>query len=101
MTVQGRIIMELHMKKDQSDLHNLPERALIMKLTYENQSNVVATLRAFRCRKKLSGGPMSPQNVTNMISRLEEPGSLYVQHDRKRKSISAEVISEITTAVVQ
>ena len=80
---------------------NLPERALIVKLFYENQGNAVAALREFRRRKKLRRGPMSPQGVRDMISRFETTGSLGVQRGRGRKPIGAEVVSEVATAVVE
>lgn len=80
---------------------SLPERALIVKLFYENQGNAVAALREFRRRKKLRRGPMSPQGVRDMISRFETTGSLGVQRGRGRKPIGAAVVSEVATAVVE
>lgn len=80
---------------------SLPERALIVKLFYENHGNAAAALREFRRRKMLRSGPMSPQGVRDMISRFEKTGSLCVQRGRGRKPISAEVVSEVATAVVE
>ncbi|GFT19085.1 DUF4817 domain-containing protein [Nephila pilipes] len=78
---------------------SFPERALVMKLFYENQGNIVSIFHAFRLRKKLLHGPMSPQGMRDMISRFEENGPLCGQYSKRRKSISARVISAVATDV--
>ncbi|GBL92397.1 hypothetical protein AVEN_174691-1 [Araneus ventricosus] len=80
---------------------SLPERALIVKLFYENQGNAVVALREFRGRKKVRRRPTSPQGVRDMISRFDKTGWLCVLQGKGRKPISAKVVSEVATAVVE
>ncbi|GFT25085.1 hypothetical protein NPIL_249721, partial [Nephila pilipes] len=56
-------------------------------------------LRAFRCRRMLHRGPLSPQDVRDVISRFEET-MLSVQRNRGRNLISAKV-SEVAMSVIE
>ena len=60
----------------------LPERALLVKLFYENKGNAAAALREFRRLKNLRKGPLLPQALRRMISRFEKTGDLRVQPGR-------------------
>ena len=56
----------------------LPERALLVKLFYENKGKAAAALRKFRLIKNLRKGPLLPQAVKRMIARFEKTGDLRV-----------------------
>ncbi|KAJ4431716.1 hypothetical protein ANN_20318 [Periplaneta americana] len=48
------------------------DRALLVKLFYQNGSNSNAALREYRRQKQLRRGPMSSNGLKNMMERFEE-----------------------------
>ena len=63
----------------------LPERALLVKLFYENKRNSAAALRKFRLIKNLRKRPLLPQALKRMIVRFEKTRDLRIQPGRERK----------------
>lgn len=79
----------------------LPERALLVKLFYENKGNAPAALREFRRLKDLRKGPLLPQALRRMIARFEETGHLGVQPGRGRKPVRSDVVEDVATGIVE
>ncbi|GFU74182.1 retrovirus-related Pol polyprotein from transposon opus [Trichonephila clavipes] len=67
----------------------LPDRALLVKLFYQNDNSVIVALRKFRTLKGLRKGPLTAKNLLLMVTKFEETGSLNLRSGRG-KSVSAE-----------
>lgn len=77
------------------------DRALLVKLFYQNGSNSVAALREYRRLKGLRKGPMSKNGLKKMIMKFEATGDFGVQPGRGRKPVANETVADVTTAVVE
>ena len=76
------------------------ERALLMKIFYQNGSNNSATLKEFRRMKRLRRGPMSVNGLKTMISVFEETAELGVIPDtRERRPENLERVQQIDDAI--
>lgn len=60
------------------------DRALLVKLFYQNGGNLSTALREYRRLKCLRKGPMSRQALKKMIQKFEETGDLGVMRRRGR-----------------
>lgn len=78
----------------------LKEKALLVKLFYQNNSNAAAALREFRKLKDVRRGPMSDRGVHKMIKKFEETGKLDILPGRGRKKVDISSIEDIATAAV-
>lgn len=78
---------------------SLVERALLVKLFYENKGNSAAAVREFRRIKNLRRGPMSTKGIRAMIKRFEETGKLGVRPGRGRKPVTPVLVDAVKTAV--
>lgn len=89
-------------ERNHSSAVNMPlnkkERALIVKLFYQNESNASAALRAYRRMKNLRRGPMSSSAVQRMIRKFEETGSLDVAPGRGRRATQPATVDEVAIA---
>ncbi|GFW94696.1 uncharacterized protein TNCV_4247361 [Trichonephila clavipes] len=72
----------------------LPDRALLVKLFYQNDNSAIVTLRKFRTLKGLRKGPLTAKNLRLMVTKFEETGSLNVRSGRGKKAVSAEAIEK-------
>ena len=79
----------------------LPERALLVKLFYENKGNAAAALRKFRLIKNLRKGPLLPQALKRMIARLEKTGDLRIQPGRGRKQTFFDLVEDVASAIIE
>ena len=52
----------------------LKEKALLVKLFYQNNSNAAASLREFQKLKDVRCGPMLDRGVHKMVKKFEEIG---------------------------
>lgn len=77
----------------------LQERALLVKLFYQNGDSATEALRKFRSLKRLRKGPLSSQGLTNMITKFEATGTLGIQPGRGRKCVAAQVVDDVATQV--
>ena len=75
------------------------DRALLVKLFYQNGSNSNAALRKYRQQKGLRRGPMSINGLKKMMKKFEETGELGVAPGRGRRPIPVEVVDEVAVAV--
>ena len=57
---------------------NKKEYALLVTISHQNGSNYSATLREFRRIKRLRRGPISINELKNMIPKFEETGELSI-----------------------
>ncbi|GFX20009.1 agmatinase, mitochondrial [Trichonephila clavipes] len=73
------------------------ERALLVKLYYQNGNSATKALRKFRSLKRLRKGPLSSQGLTKMIRKFEATGTLGIQSGRKRKCVAAHVVNDVVT----
>ena len=62
----------------------LPNRALLVKLFYENKGTAPVSLLKFRLLKNLRKGPLLPQALMRLIAPFEITGDLRVQPTRGR-----------------
>ncbi|GFT89401.1 uncharacterized protein TNCV_4386871 [Trichonephila clavipes] len=76
----------------------LPNRALLVKLFYQNNSSSIVALRKFRTLKGIRKGPFTDKNLRLMVTKFEETGSLNARFGRGR-SVSAEAIEKVTLQV--
>ncbi|GFX44286.1 DUF4817 domain-containing protein [Trichonephila clavipes] len=76
----------------------LPDRALLVKLFYQNNNSAIVGLQKFRTLKGMRKGPMTAINLRLMVTKFEETGSLNVRSGRGRKRVSAEAIEESCTS---
>ncbi|GFV96488.1 uncharacterized protein TNCV_1999401 [Trichonephila clavipes] len=77
----------------------LPDRALLVKLFYQNDNSAIVALRKFRTIKGLRKGPLSAKNLRLMVTKFEETGSLNVRSGRGKKPVSAEAIEKVALQV--
>ncbi|GFT88406.1 DUF4817 domain-containing protein [Trichonephila clavipes] len=77
----------------------LPDRALLVKLFYQNDNSAIVALRKFRTLKGLRKGPLTAKNLPLMVTKFEETGSLNVRSRRGKKSVSAEAIEKVALQV--
>ncbi|GFX09021.1 hypothetical protein TNCV_4166001 [Trichonephila clavipes] len=74
---------------------HLPDRALLVKLFYQNDNSAIVALRKFRTFKGTRKGPLTVINLGLMVTKFEETGSLNVRSGRGRKPVSAEAIEKV------
>ncbi|GFT22320.1 DUF4817 domain-containing protein [Trichonephila clavipes] len=77
----------------------LPDRALLVKLFYQNDHSTIVDLRKFRILKGMRKGPLTAINLQLMVTKFEETGSLTVRSGRGRKPVSAEAIEKVALQV--
>ncbi|GFV52693.1 DUF4817 domain-containing protein [Trichonephila clavipes] len=77
----------------------LPDRALLVKLFYQNDNSAIVALRKFRTLKGLGKGPLTAKNLRLMVTKFEETESLNVRSGRGKKPVSAEAIEKVTLQV--
>ncbi|GFX43386.1 uncharacterized protein TNCV_4874061 [Trichonephila clavipes] len=73
----------------------LPDRALLVKLFYQNDNSAIVGLGKFWTLKGLRKCPLAAKNLRLMITKFEETGSLNVRSGRGKKPISAEAIEKV------
>ncbi|GFS81324.1 DUF4817 domain-containing protein [Trichonephila clavipes] len=77
----------------------LPDRALIVKLFYQNDNSALVALRKFRTLEGMRKGPLTVKNLQLMVTKFEETESLNVRSGRGRKPVSTEAIEEVALQV--
>ncbi|GFY34452.1 hypothetical protein TNCV_2821381 [Trichonephila clavipes] len=77
----------------------LPDRALLVKLFYQNDNSAIVALRKFRTLKGLRKGPLTAKNLQLMVTKFEKTGSLNVCSGRGNKPVSAEAIEKVVLQV--
>ncbi|GFW44439.1 hypothetical protein TNCV_1748681 [Trichonephila clavipes] len=77
---------------------SLVERALLVKLFYENKMNASVAVLEFRHRKDIRCEPMSTEGIRAMIKRCEM-SKLGVEPGRCRKPITPVLVDAVKTAV--
>ncbi|GFU47563.1 uncharacterized protein TNCV_2442911 [Trichonephila clavipes] len=77
----------------------LPDRALLVKLFYQNDNSAIVALRKFWTLKGLRKGPFTAKNLRLMVTKFEETGSSNVRSGRGKKPISSEAIEKIALQV--
>ncbi|GBN16768.1 hypothetical protein AVEN_156101-1 [Araneus ventricosus] len=77
------------------------ERALLMKLFYQNNSNLSTALREYHHLNGLRKQPMSRRALKKMITKFEETGELGVLQGKGRKRLSNETAEEVPLAAVE
>ena len=80
---------------------SLPDRALLLKLFYQNGDNAAKALRLYRGQKSLRKGPVTPCALRRMVKRFEETGSFAVQAGRGRRKRIPQLMEDVATAVVE
>ncbi|GFR07069.1 hypothetical protein TNCT_525251 [Trichonephila clavata] len=78
---------------------SLIERALMMKLFYENKGYAFAAVCEIRRRKNLLRVPMSAKGIQSMIKRFEEMRKLGVKPGRGRKRVTPVLVEGVKTAI--
>ncbi|GFS68755.1 hypothetical protein TNCV_408611 [Trichonephila clavipes] len=77
---------------------NKKERALLVKIFYQNGSNYLATLKEYRRMKRLRC-QTSVNGLKNMISKFEETGELGVISGTGRRPVKPERVQQIDHAI--
>ncbi|GFW30315.1 uncharacterized protein TNCV_3850861 [Trichonephila clavipes] len=77
----------------------LPDRALLVKLFYQNDNSAIVALRKFRILKGMRKGQLTAINLQLMVTKFKETGSLNVRSGRGRKPVSAEAIEKVALQV--
>ncbi|GFV61386.1 DUF4817 domain-containing protein [Trichonephila clavipes] len=77
----------------------LQDRALLVKLFYQNNNSAIVGLQKFRTLKGMQKGPLTAINLRLMETKFEETGSLNVRSGRGRKRVSAEAIEKVALQV--
>ncbi|GFT54240.1 DUF4817 domain-containing protein [Trichonephila clavipes] len=77
----------------------LPDRALLVKLFYQNDNSAIVALRKFRKLKGLRKGPLTAKNLRLIVTKFEETGSLNVRSGIGKKQLSAEAKEKVTLQV--
>ncbi|GFX52012.1 uncharacterized protein TNCV_4653411 [Trichonephila clavipes] len=77
----------------------LLDRALLVKLFYQNDNSVIVALRKFWTLKEMREGPLTAKNLRLMVTKFEETGSLNVRSGRGRKPVFAEAIEKVALQV--
>jgi hypothetical protein len=80
-------------------LLRLPERALLVKLFYQNNNSALVALRKFRSLRGKRKGPLTVKGLRKMVAKFEETGSFNIRSGRGRKSVSAEVVENVALRV--
>ncbi|GFX48436.1 uncharacterized protein TNCV_4614321 [Trichonephila clavipes] len=80
-------------------LLRLPDRALLVKLFYQNDNSTIVALRKFRTLRGMQKCPLSAKNLRLIVTKFEETGSLNVRSGRGRKPVSAEAIGKVALQV--
>ncbi|GFX89777.1 hypothetical protein TNCV_3712091 [Trichonephila clavipes] len=60
----------------------LADRALLVKLFYQNDNSAIVALRKFRTLKGMRKGPFTAKKLRLMVTKFEETGSL----NKRKKS---------------
>ncbi|GFR34031.1 hypothetical protein TNCT_329941 [Trichonephila clavata] len=79
---------------------SLLERALLVKLFYENNRNASATVREIRRKKCPLRAPKSSKSIRAMIKRFEGTGKLSVQAGRGNKSVTLVLVDVVTSQLL-
>ncbi|GFW21088.1 uncharacterized protein TNCV_2703281 [Trichonephila clavipes] len=82
-----------------SSSHSKYDRALLVKLFYQNDNSAIVAVRKFRRLKGLRKGPFTAKNLRLMVSKFEETGSLNVRSGRGKNPVSAEAIEKVALQV--
>ncbi|GFW82071.1 uncharacterized protein TNCV_772001 [Trichonephila clavipes] len=77
----------------------LPDRALLVKLFYQNDNSAIVALRKFWTLKGLRKGPLTAKNLRLMVTKFVETTSLNVRSGRGKKPVSAEAIENVALQV--
>ncbi|GFX73434.1 hypothetical protein TNCV_3402451 [Trichonephila clavipes] len=77
----------------------LTDRALIVKLFYQNDNSAIVALRKFRTLKGMRKGPLTVKNLRLMVTKFKETESLNVRSGRGRKPVSTEAIEKVALQV--
>ncbi|GFW02944.1 uncharacterized protein TNCV_683701 [Trichonephila clavipes] len=77
----------------------LPDRALLVKLFYQNDNSAIVALRKFRTLKGMRKGQLTAINLQLMVTKFEETGSLNIRSGRGRKPVSEEAIEKVALQV--
>ncbi|GFU55435.1 uncharacterized protein TNCV_2550231 [Trichonephila clavipes] len=77
----------------------LPDRALLVKLFYQNDNSAIVALRKFRTLKGLRKGPLTAKNLRLMVTKFGETGSFNVHSGRGKKPVCAEAIEKVALQV--
>ncbi|GFW97743.1 uncharacterized protein TNCV_1425061 [Trichonephila clavipes] len=76
-----------------------PDRALLVKLFYQNDNSAIVALRKFWTLKGMRKGPLTAINLRLMVTKFEETGSLNVRSGKGKKPVSAEAIEKVALRV--
>ncbi|GFX00672.1 uncharacterized protein TNCV_2236791 [Trichonephila clavipes] len=77
----------------------LPDRALLVKLFYQNDNSAIVALQKFRTLKGLRKGPLTTKNLRLMVTIFEETESSNVLSGRGKTPVSAEAIEKVALQV--
>lgn len=77
----------------------LTDRALLVKLYYQNDDSAATALRRFRTLKNLRTGPMTTEGLRKMVLKFEQTGSLSLKPGRGRKPIDVTAVEGVATAL--
>ncbi|GFS51044.1 hypothetical protein TNCV_3277691 [Trichonephila clavipes] len=64
----------------------LPDRALLVKLFYQNDNPAIVALRKFRTLKGLRKSPFTAKNLRLMVTKFEETETMNVRSGRGKKN---------------
>ena len=78
---------------------SLPDRALLVKLFYQNDNSAVVALRKFRTLKRMRKGPLTVKDLQIVVAKFENTGSFNVSRGRGRKPVSVDRIEEVAHQV--
>ncbi|GFV94814.1 hypothetical protein TNCV_1028121 [Trichonephila clavipes] len=90
---------ETNVSKSKKMTLTLQERGLLVELFYQNGDPATEALSKFQSLKCLRKGPLSSQDLINMIRKFEATGKLGTQPGRGRKYVAAQVVDDVTTLV--
>ena len=77
------------------------DRALLIKLFYQNGSNLSIALREYRRLNCLRKGPMSRHALKKMIQKFDATWNLGMMRGKGRKRISNETVEKVALAVLE
>ncbi|GFV79825.1 uncharacterized protein TNCV_1726501 [Trichonephila clavipes] len=77
----------------------LPDRALLVKLFYQNDNSAIVVVRKFRTLKGLRKGPLTAKTLRVILTKFEETGLFKVRSGRGKKPVSAEAIEKVSLQV--
>lgn len=78
----------------------LKDKALLVKLFYQNDENSAAAIRAFRRLKNIRRGPMTPRALRDMMKKFERTGQLGILSGRGRHVVESASVEDVALAVV-